>query len=194
MNELIAVRPLEVGEETVSTVSGRDLHACLEVGRDFSNWIKSRIDQYGFVAGQDFVTVEDLSSPKRASSKTRSQRLIEYHLTLDMAKELSMVERTDKGKEARRYFIECERRAHGGTGSLAQALRAIADFTEANAGYWNRRIGIEVTDAKTKAIASVGAGLMNDRKRVLPLINSERARLEVEMEPGLFQMKLERSA
>ena len=89
--------------------SARQLHSFLEVGKDFSNWVKDRIDAFGFVEGQDFVIVEGLSTPNLVSAKSRPQTTKEYYLTIDMAKELSMVERNEKGKQARRYFIECER-------------------------------------------------------------------------------------
>lgn len=113
MNALIAIEHHAIDGEEVQTVDARKLHAFLKVGRAFSNWIKGRIAEYGFVDGQDFVTAENLSTPNPARSNSRAQRTIEYHLTLDMAKELSMVERTEKGREARRYFIECERIALG---------------------------------------------------------------------------------
>lgn len=77
--------------ETIATVNARDLHAALMVGRDFSNWIKGRIAEYGFIEGRDFVTVEGLSSPDLASAKARAQKTLEYCLSLDMAKELGMV-------------------------------------------------------------------------------------------------------
>jgi phage anti-repressor protein len=54
-------------------VSARALHKALGVGRDFTNWIKGRIDQYGFIAGTDYIRVENLSSPKRASAKLASK-------------------------------------------------------------------------------------------------------------------------
>jgi phage anti-repressor protein len=91
-----------LNQESVKTVNARDLHAGLGVGRDFSNWIKARIKKYGFVQGVDFAKFA-----KIGESKNRT----DYHLTLDMAKELSMVEKTDKGKEARRYFIRMEKQA-----------------------------------------------------------------------------------
>lgn len=103
MNELIKITIDGQGKQTVNA---RDLHEFLGSKQDFSTWIKNRINQYGFVENQDFVllhkTVEQVSGAKH---------LTEYHLTIDMAKELSMVERTEKGKQARQYFIECERRA-----------------------------------------------------------------------------------
>lgn len=103
---LIPVAAGEIGGEAVQTVNARDLHAFLEVGKDFSTWIKDRIDQYGFVENQDFVC-----SPVSGSEGRGGHNRKDYHLAIDMAKELSMVERNHKGKEARQYFIECERQA-----------------------------------------------------------------------------------
>lgn len=94
---------------TVQLCDARALHAFMGVGRDFTNWIKGRIAKFGFVAGEDFITVENLSSPDLASAKARQQKLIDYHLTLYMAKELAMVENNAQGRAARKYFIACER-------------------------------------------------------------------------------------
>lgn len=104
--DLMNIRTQAIDDTTVQTVNARDLHAFLEVRKDFSTWIKGRIEQFEFVENQDFVTFE--SAPQNGGAENRGLR-VEYHLTLDMAKELSMVERTTKGKEARQYFIECER-------------------------------------------------------------------------------------
>ena len=82
------------------TVNARELHEFLDVGKRFPTWIKSRICQYGFVEGKDFIPVLGESSGGRPST--------EYHISLGMAKELSMVERNAKGREARRYFIQVE--------------------------------------------------------------------------------------
>lgn len=71
----------------------RDLHTFLAVGRFFSNWIKERIEQYGFVEGEDFLPVLAKSTGGRPAT--------EYHLTLDMAKELAMVENNDQGRQVR---------------------------------------------------------------------------------------------
>jgi anti-repressor protein len=109
--DLIAIGTSQIDGTETRTVNARDLHAFLEVGKDFSTWIRDRIEQYGFVEGRDFITYQDLRSPNSGSTKARPQVAIEYALTLDMAKELAMVERNEKGKAARAYFIECERRA-----------------------------------------------------------------------------------
>lgn len=90
-------------------VSARELHNFLGVGKDFSNWIKDRIKKYGFVENQDFeVFARFGENPNGGRPST------EYALSIDMAKELSMVENNERGKQARRYFIECEKRLREG--------------------------------------------------------------------------------
>lgn len=117
------VTPRRIGADHVQSVNGRDLHGFLEVGRDFSSWMRDRIEAYAFTAGVDYDTSDDLSSPVSGSAKARSQRVVQYALSIDMAKELAMVERNARGREVRRYFIECEKRAH------AAAVTALPDFT-----------------------------------------------------------------
>jgi len=90
----------------VQAVDARELHAFLEVGKDFSTWIRDRIEQYQFVQGMDYSPV----SGNRADGLPGKQRT-DYAISLDMAKELAMVERNEKGKQARLYFIDCERQA-----------------------------------------------------------------------------------
>ncbi len=110
--ELITITTAKVGDGTVQTVNARDLHAFLEVGKDFSTWIKDRIDQYDFVDGRDFCSfLSETGFPQNGGKPLGGRPAKEYALTLDMAKELAMVERNEKGKQARAYFIECERRA-----------------------------------------------------------------------------------
>lgn len=110
MNNLIPVFPLTEQEDTL-LCNARDLHKALGVGRDFSTWIKDRIQAYGFELGPDYVTGTGLSSPDSGSSKARPQELLEYYLTLDMAKELAMLENNDIGRQVRRYFIQREKQA-----------------------------------------------------------------------------------
>lgn len=103
--ELIKVQHGQIGQDEVQTVNARDLHAFLEVGKDFSTWIKDRIAAYDFVENRDFVC-----SPILGSERRGGHNRLDYHLTLEMAKELAMVERNERGKQARAYFIECERK------------------------------------------------------------------------------------
>jgi Rha family phage regulatory protein len=113
MNELITINIDEAGKQTVSA---RDLHCFLESKQDFSTWIKHRINQYGFVENNDFVLLH-----KIVDQVSGAKHMTEYHLTIDMAKELSMVERNEKGKQARQYFIEVQRKAE----AILKELEAI---------------------------------------------------------------------
>lgn len=85
-------------------VNARELHAFLESKQEFANWIKGRIDKYGFVENQDYEVFDRFIKNPQGGRPT-----IEYALSLDMAKELSMVENNEKGRMARKYFIECEK-------------------------------------------------------------------------------------
>jgi len=100
--------------------NARDLHATLEVGRDFSNWIKDRIEQYGFADGEDYSPILARIPGKRGQPRT------DYHLTLDMAKELAMVENNERGRQVRRYFIQVEKDARAKVGAGGTALPAPA--------------------------------------------------------------------
>lgn len=97
-----------VGAALVKTTDARDLHRSLEVGRDFSNWIKGRLARYGFVENIDYVKAEVFA---RSGENPGGRPKTEYHLTLDTAKEIAMVENNARGRAVRRYFIECEQRA-----------------------------------------------------------------------------------
>ncbi|MFS1584046.1 MAG: antA/AntB antirepressor family protein [Candidatus Arsenophonus phytopathogenicus] len=134
MQNLINIETKNINGALIQTVNARDLHAFLEIGKDFTTWIKDRIKQYAFVENQDYIIVENLSSPKSGSAKSRQRPMSDYHISLDMAKELSMVERNEKGKQARQYFIECERQAKTATHvipqTLPEALRLAAEMAE----------------------------------------------------------------
>ena len=125
MTQLIPLHSQTIDGNAVETVNARELHAFLEVQTRFNDWIKNRIEQYDFVENQDFTTV--------SKNLENGGRSIEYHTTLDMAKELSMVERNEKGKQARKYFIECEKKLKEQTatqpaqpiGEIEDKLRAI---------------------------------------------------------------------
>ena len=80
-------------------VSARELHAFLEIGTRFDNWIK-RMFEYGFVENTDYVKFE--------CPNLDADYQWDYALTLNCSKEISMIQRTEKGKQARQYFIACE--------------------------------------------------------------------------------------
>lgn len=87
-------------------VNARDLHSFLGSKQQFADWIKNRITKYDLVENVDYVTASEVYETANGGHSTRT----EYALTVDAAKELSMVEGNEKGKQARRYFIECERK------------------------------------------------------------------------------------
>ena len=103
--ELFQISETEINGTLTKTVNARDLHSFLESKQDFSTWIKNRIAKYDFIENQDFIKVH-----KKMELSATGQNAIEYHITLDMAKELSMVENNEQGRLARRYFIECEKK------------------------------------------------------------------------------------
>uniref|UniRef100_UPI0035D0D377 antA/AntB antirepressor family protein n=1 Tax=Bartonella sp. MF74HXZ TaxID=1461006 RepID=UPI0035D0D377 len=92
--------------ETVQTVNARELHALLEIGKDFSTWIKYRINKYNLLENQDYLVFTNFGENLQGGRPSK-----DYALTLSVAKELSIVENNKKGREARLYFIECEKRA-----------------------------------------------------------------------------------
>ncbi|WP_375680786.1 MULTISPECIES: antA/AntB antirepressor family protein [unclassified Bartonella] len=101
MNNLIEISEQVIDQETVQTVNARDLHAFLEIKARFNDWIKNRIKECKFQENINFITL--------TKNLVNGGKIKEYHITLDMAKHLSMIERNDKGHEARQYFIKCER-------------------------------------------------------------------------------------
>ena len=88
-------------------VSGRELHGFLDVGERFTDWIKRMID-YGFTEGIDFDSFSEKSDKPSGGRPS-----VDYRMSIEMAKEICMIQRTEKGKQARQYFIECERRLKG---------------------------------------------------------------------------------
>lgn len=98
MSELIPIQD----KDGAQAVMGRDLHAFLEVTTAYKDWFP-RMVAYGFEQDKDFSSI--------LSESTGGRPKQDHIVSLDMAKEISMIQRTDKGKQARQYFIECERRA-----------------------------------------------------------------------------------
>ncbi|MDR1270410.1 MAG: antA/AntB antirepressor family protein [Planctomycetaceae bacterium] len=112
MNDLVTIT--KNNGQTV--VSGRELHAALEVETPYHKWFP-RMTEYGFEEGKDHWTIlSDGEGFGKAATKT------DHLLTLDMAKEISMLQRTDKGKLIRRYFIEAEKELHIHEAGLPQVV------------------------------------------------------------------------
>lgn len=154
MNELIKLNTAVIGDTEQQAVNARELHAFLEVGRDFSTWIKERIAKYGFEESQDFITfpkeagsaVPQNGGTQKSTTYAGWKTKIEYAITLDMAKELAMVENNEKGRQARRYFIECEKQLRQvktapaefqPSGSYIAEMRKQAEFLDRVANYYD---------------------------------------------------------
>ncbi|EAI1712314.1 phage antirepressor Ant [Campylobacter coli] len=89
-----------IGAE-INSANAREIFQFLNLEQEYANWIKNRISHYNFIENQDYII-------ELVYTKGRPRK--EYYVTLDMAKELCMVENNEKGRQARRYFIECEKR------------------------------------------------------------------------------------
>ena len=90
--------------ETARTVNARDLWDFVGSRKDFSSWIKTKINYYGFVEGTDYLVFTQLGG-----NPSGGRPLTEYHLSIDTAKEIAMVENNDRGRKIRRYFIDVEK-------------------------------------------------------------------------------------
>jgi anti-repressor protein len=120
VDKLMQVREyINSGGEIEQRVNARELHQFLQIGTAFADWIRDRIQQYGFVEGTDYRVFQEI-----AKNPQGGRPLTEYEVTLGMAKELSMVERNDRGHQARLYFIDCERKVKHQSAVIAALTRA----------------------------------------------------------------------
>lgn len=99
MNNLIKIEERN-GEQLVSA---RDLHKFLEIKTRFNDWFL-RMCEYGFVENKDYIAI----TQKRVTAQGNETTYTDYLMKISMAKEISMLQRNEKGKEAREYFIKCE--------------------------------------------------------------------------------------
>ncbi|EJO0336061.1 antA/AntB antirepressor family protein [Campylobacter coli] len=97
---LIPITNQTIGAE-INSVNAREIYKYIKITSNFAEWINRRINHYNFIENQDYII-------ELVYTKGRPRK--EYYVTLDMAKELCMVENNEKGRQARRYFIECEKR------------------------------------------------------------------------------------
>lgn len=96
---------ITVTEKGTRAVSARELHRGLESKQDFSTWIKKRLDDIGAIDGTDY-----LLHKKMEQLDSGAKHLIEYIVTIDIAKHIAMMEKNEKGKEFRQYFIDYEKK------------------------------------------------------------------------------------
>ena len=105
--ELIKITTNESG---VSCVSARELHEGLGVEQRFNDWINRRIKKYGFEENTDYTCLTQKRVTQRTNGQKGTATEKDYIITVDMAKELCMVENNDLGRKFRKYFIECEKK------------------------------------------------------------------------------------
>lgn len=154
VDALIAINHQPVGNTEIQTVNARELHQFLEVKSKFADWMKNRVSEYGFIENQDFVSISKILE--------NGGRRVEYALSLDMAKELAMVERNEKGKQARLYFIECEKKAKAVPAipqTLPEALRLAADLAEEKNKLTQQVKALEVKEQALDRIATASGSL-----------------------------------
>lgn len=115
MNELIKV----TYENDRPTVSGRDLHEKLGINSNYSTWF-NRMCEYGFIENQDFATrFPNLESENQHGGQNK----IDHQLTIEMAKQICMIQRTEVGKQYREYFLEIEKAWNTPEAIMARALQ-----------------------------------------------------------------------
>ena len=117
MNELIKIN---YEDDNRPTVLGRDLHEALEVKTPYTQWF-DRMKEYGFTENTDFVTVH--KNVIRADGTPMPQIQNDHQLSIDMAKEICMLQRSEKGKQFRQYFIEVEKEWNNPDAVMARALQ-----------------------------------------------------------------------
>lgn len=103
------------------TVSARDLHEFLEVGTRYTDWFP-RMCEYGFTEGQDFNLLKN-ERVQLEGNRAVTRIIDDAQLTIDMAKEICMIQRNEKGKQARRYFIQLEKDWNSPEKVMARALK-----------------------------------------------------------------------
>ena len=141
MNELINVT-LNDNHEPV--VSGRRLHEALEVKTEYKKWF-SRMTEYGFNENEDFLKVT-----QKCLTSSTGQNTTDHIIKLDMAKEIAMIQRTDKGKEVRKYFIQVEKDFNSPEKIMARAL-LMADKKITVLTTENETLKLELEEAQKQA-------------------------------------------
>lgn len=116
MQDLISLRY----DEDRITLSARELHEFLEVGTQFKDWFP-RMVEYGFNCGTDFNPLKN-EQVRLEGNREVKRELQDYQITIEMAKEIAMIQRSEKGKQARQYFIQLEKEWNSPEKVMARAL------------------------------------------------------------------------
>nr|DAM88639.1 MAG TPA: KilAC domain protein [Caudoviricetes sp.] len=114
MNEIIKVT---LNDEHDPIVSGRQLHEALGVNSNYTTWF-DRMTEYGFVENQDYVLLSNSGNQTGRGGHNK----VDHVIKLDMAKEIAMIQRTERGKQVRQYFIQVEKDFNSPEKIMARAL------------------------------------------------------------------------
>jgi len=141
MNQLIPTKENENGN---LLVSGRDLHEFLKIKTEYRKWF-SRMTEYGFIENVDFIRVT-----QKCPTPGGVQEIVDHHIKIPMAKEISMIQRNEKGKQARLYFLELEEKWN----SPEMVMKRAMDYLNAKVQQLESKNSIltsEVNELKPKA-------------------------------------------
>ncbi|MDL0090000.1 antA/AntB antirepressor family protein [Campylobacter gastrosuis] len=165
MNELIPIGKTKLNGAEINSVNARDLHEVLESKYQFADWIKTRLDEVDAIENIDYIIVSEKSETMSEAGRKASIKK-EYILTIDIAKEISMLERNEIGKKVRRYFIEVEKAYKAQFAipkNLSEALRLAADQAEQIEALEAQRIASLPYVTYAKAVeASATSALIGD--------------------------------
>lgn len=114
MNEIIKI---DLNDNHEPIVSGRQLHEALQVKTRYNDWF-NRMTEYGFIENQDYLAI----TQKRVTAQGNSTNQVDHIIKLDMAKEIAMIQRTERGKQVRQYFIQVEKDFNSPEKIMARAL------------------------------------------------------------------------
>lgn len=142
MNELLKINY----EAEQPTVSARDLHEALEINTRFNDWF-SRMAEYGFENGVDFNLLKN-EKVRLEGNREVKRDIMDYQISVDMAKQICMIQRSEKGKQYRQYFIDLEKAWNTPEQIFARALK--------------------MADQKIEKLKESNAGLLEDVERMRP--------------------------
>lgn len=142
MNELLKINY----EAEQPTVSARDLHEALEINTRFNDWF-SRMAEYGFENGVDFNLLKN-EKVRLEGNREVKRDIMDYQISVDMAKQICMIQRSEKGKQYRQYFIDLEKAWNTPEQIFARALK--------------------MADQKIEKLKETNSGLLEDVERMRP--------------------------
>ena len=144
MKKLIKIEEQIINNDKVNSVTARDLWQALESKQEFTHWVKARLEQAYAVENEDYISFDKIIKRETGATKAR-----EYALSLDLAKNIAMLERNEKGNQVRKYFIACEK-------ELRKQIKAPTNMVEA----------LELALEQAKQINALNEKIEQDKPKV----------------------------